>query len=388
MKKNSKNHIPLYDISISKKSKDEVLSTLQSGWLSAGEKTSKFEKLMSRLWNVKYSVAVNSASTGLVLALKANDIKKGDRVLTSPFTFVSTIEAIQAVGAIPVFVDILPENFTIDPSKIQNKITSTTKAIIPIDIAGHPSEYSKLKKICIDNSLKLISDSAHSIASRYKGKSIVHWCDTSVASLHATKNLFCGEGGIIFSKNKKTYDKIRLLSNHGIVRKYHEDKNRWEYDIFGSGIKGNISEVNAAIGIGQLSQFQPDQKKRINIMERYKKNLSKFKNHIILPSIDKNSVHGWHLFIIRLNTHNLLINRDKFIKLMAENNIECGVHYKPVFELSYYKRTLNLSNKSFPVTDKIWRQIITLPLYPKLKFNQVDRICHVIERILIKYSKL
>jgi len=387
MKKNNKNYIPLYDISVSQKSKAEVLSVLKSGWLSKGEKTSKFEKMMCRMWDTKYAVAVSSASDGLILALKANGIKKGDRVLTSPFTFVSTVEAIRGVGAIPVFVDILPDSFTIDPIKVQKKITSKTKAIIPIDISGYPSEYYKLKKICKDNGLKLISDSAHAVASLYKGKSIAHWCSTSVVSLHATKNLFCGEGGIIFTDNRKIYDKIRLLSNHGIVRD-HQNRNRWEYDIIDSGMKGNISELNAAVGIGQLSQFKSDQNKRIKIIERYKKNLSGYIDYIKLPTIDKNSIHGWHIFIIRLNLDKLSIDRDRFIKLMANYNIECGVHYKPIFEFSYYKNILKLSRKSFPVTDKVWRQIVTLPLYPNLKLNQVDRICHVMEQIFIKYSKL
>jgi dTDP-4-amino-4,6-dideoxygalactose transaminase len=385
MKKNKIN-IQLYDITVSSKAQKEVLATLQSGWLSNGIKTSEFEKLMCRVLDVKYATAVSSASNGLILALKANGIKRGDRVITSPFTFVATIEAIQAIGAIPVFTDIMPDCFTIDPSQIQKRITTKTKAIIPIDIAGHPADYSALKKICNENNLKLISDSAHAVSSKYKGKSIAHWCDSSVISLHVTKNLFCGEGGIVFTQKKKINDKIKLLSNHGIERK-NNNSNKWEYNINDHGMKGNISEVHSAIGIGQISQFKTNQEKRKKIVKRYISNLTRYSKFINLPVTSNNSVHGWHLFIIKLKTEKLKIDRYKFINLMAESNIECGVHYKPIFELSHYKKSLKLSNSSFPIANNIWRQIVTLPLYPKLKLYQVDQICHVIGKILTKYSK-
>jgi dTDP-4-amino-4,6-dideoxygalactose transaminase len=384
MKKINNINIPLYDITVSRKTQKEVLSTLKSGWLSNGTRTSKFEKLMCRLWGVKYASAVSSASSGLILALKANGIKRGDRVITSPLTFVATAEAIQAVGAIPVFVDVLPDSFTIDYTLIRKKITSNTKAIIPIDIAGHPADYFALNKIRKQYNLKLISDSAHAIASKYKGKSIAHWCDSSIVSLHVTKNIFCGEGGMVFTQKKNIYDKIRLLSNHGIER---NNTKKWEYDITDSGMKGNISEVHSAIGIGQLSQFKADQKKRIKIVKRYFDNLSQYSEFISLPTTDKLSIHGWHLFIVKLNTDKLSINRDRFIKLMAKNKIECGIHYKPIFELSHYKKSLKLSKKSFPVADKVWKQIVTLPLYPNLKLYQVDQICHVIGQIFSKYCK-
>jgi len=210
------NKIPLYDVQISKEAIREVTATLKSGWLSTGPKVARFEKEISKKFGFKYAAGVSSASQGLELMLSAHQIGPGDEIITSPYTFVSTIEAIHSVGAKPVFVDIDPYSLNINSDLIRAKINDRTMAIITVDVGGFPCDYQKLKKLAQDEGLLLLGDAAHSISSKYKAKPIFKYCDASVLSFHATKNLICGEGGMVLSDNKKIMERLQLLARHGI----------------------------------------------------------------------------------------------------------------------------------------------------------------------------
>lgn len=387
--KNKKISVPLFKMDIAAKTKKEVASTLDSTWLTTGPKVEKFEKMVTDYLGMKHSLAVSSCTTGLQMLLTVIGGGNSGEVITSPFTFVSSIEAIILSGSVPVLADIDPETLCLDPSEVTKKITSNTIAVMPVDIAGYPADYTKLKKICNDNNLPLISDSAHAIATKYKKKSIPAHTDASVFSFYSTKNLTCGEGGMIVSKHKDLIKIMRNLSGHGIDKSTIE-RNRtksWEYDIVHPGFKANMSDIHAAVGIGQFSKFDTDQKKREKIAGKYMKKLSHLANYLSLPRLDKNIVHGWHLFIVRLNLPNLKIGRNKFIDEMATLGIECGVHYKPVFEFSYYKQAFDWSFNNYPKASTAGNSVVTLPLYPSLKLTEVDKVCLSIENIISEYGK-
>ena len=381
--------IPLYDISISNQSISNVNKVLESGWLSPGKMTTAFEKKILDITNAEYATAVSSATDGLQMVLMALGVGYGNEVITSPYTFVATIEAILAVGATPVFADIEQNSLNLDPDDVFRKVRVNTKAIITVDIAGNPCNYDALNKICEEYKLPLISDSAHAIGSLYRGKSIVHHVDASIISFHATKNLTCGEGGIVLSQHKMITDAVRILSRHGMTStaKERKENNSWEYDIASAGLKANMSEVHAAIGAGQATLFVKDQAKRFKIVERYMKKLEPLSKYITLPTTEPNSQHGWHLFIIKLNLLTINIDRDQFIKEMAKENIECGVHYKPIFEFSYYENALEINPEEYPQTAKAWKRVVTLPLYANLSLTDVDIICKKIKLIIEKYKK-
>ena len=380
-----KNKILLYNIQLSKQAITNATKVLESGWLSPGKMTSEFEDKILSLTDAPYGVAVSSATDGLQLVLIALGVGYGDEVITTPFTFVATIEAIIAVGATPVFADI-DENLNIDPEDVNRKIGSNTKAIIAVDIAGYPSDYDALNEICTEHKLPIIADSAHAIGSKYKEKSIVHHVDASVISLHATKNLICGEGGIVLTQHKMIADAIRILSRHGMTSQASERKenNSWEYDIATTGIKGNMSELHAAVGLGQMTVFEKEQEKRNEIVKQYIENLSTVSEYISLPKDPQNSTHGWHLFIIKLNLDTLTIERDAFIKEMAKLGVECGVHYKPIFEFTYYQASFEMNPEEYPQTLQAWNRVVTLPLYPTLTLKDVDYICNQIITIIKK----
>ncbi|HKK19987.1 MAG TPA: DegT/DnrJ/EryC1/StrS family aminotransferase, partial [candidate division Zixibacteria bacterium] len=209
--------ISLYDLRISRAAIDSVRDSLKSGWLSAGPKVAEFEKAICKMTGARYGVAVGSATTGLQMALASADAERGREVVTTPFTFVATVEAILATGARPVFADIDPYSLNIDPESVAKKISKRTVAVMPVDIGGYPVDYSAIRKICRTHKVALIADNAHAIGAAYKGKPVSSFSDLSVISFHATKNLVCGEGGIVLSNRKQLIDRIRLQSRHGLT---------------------------------------------------------------------------------------------------------------------------------------------------------------------------
>ncbi|NOY89395.1 MAG: DegT/DnrJ/EryC1/StrS family aminotransferase [FCB group bacterium] len=388
MRKVSKK-IPLYRLKVSPQAIKEVNSSLKSGWLSPGPKVASFEKAICKLMHSRYGALVSSATDGIELALTALGAMPLKEVITTPFTFVATVHAIMATGATPVFADIDAHTLNIDPEEVERKITERTVAIIPVDIGGYPADYDALNKICDDKKLLLIADAAHSIATLYRGKPVTHYSNVAVISFHATKNLFCGEGGVVLADNKSFIEAIKIMSQHGITSSAYQRKtaHKWKYDATHPGFKTNMSELHAAIGLGQLAVFKKEQEKRSKLGKRYLKNLAGLSKYLELPIVDKPSKHGWHLFIIKLHLSALKIKRNRFIELMADYGIECGVHFQPIFDLSYYHRNLQLNPQHFPNTVYAGKRVVTLPLYPLLSYADVDYISECISKIVKKYAR-
>ncbi len=381
--------ISLYDLRISRAAVDSVRDSLNSGWLSAGPKAAAFEKAICELTGVRYGVAVGSATAGLQTALASAGAERGREVVTTPFTFVATVEAILATGARPVFADIDPYSLNIDPESVAKKISKRTVAVMPVDIGGYPVDYSAIRKICRNHKIALVADNAHAIGGAYKGKPVPGYSDVSVISFHATKNLVCGEGGIVLSNRKQLIDHIRLQSRHGLTSTAFQRKGtgKWEYDAVSFGFKGNMSELNAAVGLGQLTVFEREQLKRTQLAERYQDNLFNLHDYVGIPVEEKDFQHGWHLFIIRLNLSSLKITRNQFIDLMARQGIECGVHYKPVFELSVYRKALALRAVDYPHAALAGKSVVTLPLHPHLRKSEVDRVCEAVSSIAVRHGR-
>ncbi len=338
---------------------------------------------------VPYGVAVNSATIGLQLAMQAIGVGPGREVITTPFTFVATVNAIMALGAQPVFADIDPNTLNIDPDEIDRKFTARTGAVVPVDLAGHPADYNRIMKLCNRATVPLIADSAHSIGAAYGKKSIPLVADAAVVSFYSTKNLTCGEGGMVLSRHQPFMEMVRLLSRHGLTSTAHERRKNAVplYDVVRPGHKAAMSELHAAVGLGQLADFKKQQKQREKLAKRYHDNLAGLTDYLESPVTYKNCRHGWHLFIIRLHLSSLKIDRDRFIDLMARRGIECGVHYRPVFEYSFYRNYLSLSPQFFPNAAYAGKRVVSLPFYPTLKLTEVDRVCEGVESVVIRHRR-
>ncbi|MFH1372896.1 MAG: DegT/DnrJ/EryC1/StrS family aminotransferase [bacterium] len=381
--------VPLFDLSLAPAVKRQVAATLASGWLTTGPQAASFEKAVGRLLGVRYAAAVNSATTGLYLLLRALGAGPNSEVITTPFTFVATVEAILMTGALPVFADIDPNTLTIDAEEVARKMSNRTGAILPVDMAGYPSDYDRLSAVAAIKKLPLVSDAAHAIGAGYRGKSIARIADAAVYSFYSTKNLTCGEGGMVLSRHKILVDKVRQLSSHGLsagTYRRHQTGRR-QYDAVDMGFKGNMSDIHAAVGLGQLTTFERDQARRVTIAERYLKNLADLFDYIDLPTAPPHGRHGWHLFIIKLHLSKLRITRDQFIRKMAQHGIECGVHYRPLFELTWYHQALGLNQQHFPNTAYAGSRVVSLPLFPTLKLRDVDYVCDRLKAVVTGHAR-
>jgi len=379
----ARRRIPLFDLQLSAKAAREVNAVMKLGWLNTGPRVGKLERAIADMVGVRHAVALNSASAGLQLTLEVLGAGSGGEVITTPFTYVATIAAILRAGGRPVLADIDPATLNVDPDDIARKVGSRSVCILPVDIGGHPAPYPELRRICRHFDLPLVADATHSLGATRRGKSTTRLVDAAVHSFQATKNLTTGDGGMVISRQKRLVDRVRLFSQHAVTKNAQQRRQSrsWEYDVVAVGMKANMTDLQAAVGLGQLSTFGKNQKLRMKLASRYIENLEDLHDYMELPHTEKHCEHAWHLFIIRLHLSRLKINRDRFISLMSEAGVECGVHYKPIFEFGFY-RELGFLPQNYPNAAYAGKRVVTLPLYPTLKLTDVDYICDRVRRIL------
>ncbi|SYZ74196.1 conserved hypothetical protein [Candidatus Zixiibacteriota bacterium] len=381
--------VPFFRLRLTSAEKKEVLDVVNSGWVTTGPKARQFEAAISEITGVRYAVAVSSATAGLHLALATLDIGTGDEVITTPYTMAATVEAIIYTGARPIFVDIDPETLNIDAGKIEARISRKTKAIIPVDIAGWPCDYDHLQRISRRNKIPLVQDAAHSFGAAYRNRPVGTHADLTVFSFYSTKNITTGEGGMVVSDKKVLADRIRHLSLHGMTssgwKRY--SGGGWRYDITELGFKYNLSDLSAALGLGQLKRLGEFQKKRSTLAASYFEGLSPLLDYIELPYFDKDSSHTWHLFIIKLHPEKWKISRDRLIEELEKKGIGCGVHFIPISHFSYFRKQLNLRPSDYPESSQAFRRVISLPFYPDLKKSEVAYVCRSLTDLAKKFGR-
>jgi dTDP-4-amino-4,6-dideoxygalactose transaminase len=375
--------------SIGKEEIEEVSNTLRSGWITTGPRTKIFENNFAKYVSSQYAIAVNSCTAGLHLALVASNIKRGDEVITTPYTFAATAAVILHCGADVVFADIKKNGFNIDPGRIVKAISKKTKAIIPVHFAGEPCEMDSIMDIAKAHNLVVIEDAAHALGAKYKERMIGTIGTLAAFSFYATKNLTTGEGGMVTTNDAELAEKIRLLSLHGLSRdswnRYSREGN-WFYEILYPGFKYNMSDIQAALGLIQLWRFDLLQQKRRRIVATYFHYLSDI-DEIELPPNPIKHQHAWHLFVLRLKQSKLAINRDEFISQLNRCGIGTSVHFIPLHLHPYYRNTFHYQNGSFPNAEATYSSSISLPLYPKLSEQQIHYICKIIKKIIHRYRK-
>lgn len=367
----------------------EVIDTLKSGWLAKGPKTIEFEKKFAEFVGAKYAVAMNSCTAALHIALVAADIGPGDEVITTSMTFAASVNTILHVGAIPVFVDIDPKTGLMDAEKIEEKITERTKAIVPVHYAGQACDLSRIYDIADKYNLFVSEDAAHAMYTEYKGKRIGNKAQGTVSfSFYATKNLTTGEGGMLVTDSKEIADRARMLITHGMSKNAwnrYAQGSGWMYDIIEPGYKYNMCDIQASLGLTQLSRLPEMQNNRELKAQIYINGLSGVKG-LELQSINEGtSKHAWHLFIIRI-TEEFMVSRNEVIDYLAEKNIGTSVHFIPVHIMSAYSKFAN--QNILPNTEKWFSEIISLPLYSTLEIEDIKRIVKSIKEISVQNQQV
>ncbi len=363
---------------------EEVIDTIRSGWLTTGPKTKKFEEEFASYIGVRNAVAVNSCTAALHLALEAVGVGPGDEVITSPYTFCSTANVVEELGAKVVFADIDPITMNIDPEKIIQKITPDTKAIIPVHFAGLPCDMSNIMKIARDNALFVIEDAAHATEANYNHAKIGTIGDITCFSFYATKNLCCGEGGMITTQSDELAERMRIMSLHGISKdawKRYEKGGSWYYEVVDCGYKYNQTDILSSLGLHQLRKLEENHKKRERIFLKYNDIFSK--NEVCqVPYIDENSKHAYHLYPLRIDFSKLQVSRKEFIDALNAENIGASVHFIPLHIQPYYKSKYSFSEDSFPVAFQEYCKEVSLPLYPTMTDKDINDVCIAVEKLL------
>jgi dTDP-4-amino-4,6-dideoxygalactose transaminase len=364
----------------------EVVKALRSGWITTGPKAKQFERDFSEfIGNKVEAIAVNSATAGLHIALEAAGITQKDEVITTPYTFTATAEVVRYLGADPVFVDIDPLTFNIAPDQIEKSITSRTKAIVPVHFAGLSCDMDVILQIAKSRGLRVIEDAAHALPTLHRGKMIgTLQSDATVYSFYATKTITTGEGGMVVTCDPELAKRCRVMRLHGISRdafdRYTSTKPSWHYEVVAPGFKYNMTDLAAALGIHQLKKAWAFQKRRAVMAAHYD---AAFKDLplILPPKAPAGDVHAWHLYVIRLQDESV-IDRDRFIELMAEKGIGCSVHFIPLHIHPYWRDRYNLKPMDFPNAYNIYRKAISLPLYTKMTDRDQERVIAAVKEIL------
>lgn len=365
---------------------NEVVDTLRSGWVTTGPKAKQFEAdFSSFLGGDVESIAVNSATAGLHLALEAIGIGPGDEVILPSYTFTATAEVVRYLGGTPVIVDVLEETFNIDPAAIEAAITDKTRAIMPVHFAGLSCDMDAILQIARRHGLKVVEDAAHALPTTWKGSKIgTLESDITVFSFYANKTMTTGEGGMLVTRNAELAKRCRIMRLHGISRdafdRYVSKTPAWFYEIVAPGFKYNMSDVAAAMGIHQLRRLEGFQLKRQAMAERYLEALSDLP--LVLPPVAAaGDMHAWHLFPLRLRAE-ANIKRDDFIIKMADLGIGCSVHFIPLHLQPYWRESCALSPEQFPVAQSLFEQEVSIPLYTKMTEADQERVIAAVRSVL------
>lgn len=353
---------------VNEEMKKTVNEVFDSGIFTSGEKGKEFEKKFSEYCGVKNSVAVINGTVAIELVLRSLGIGKGDEIIVPSHTTMPTVEPVLHVGAKPVFVDCLEDTYDINPDEILKNINKKTKAVIAVHLYGNPANLDKLVEICEKKKIFLIEDCAQAHGSRYNGKHVGTFGIAGCFSFYPTKNLtVCGEGGMIITNNDDIAKSVRMMSNHG-------EEGRYNHVILGNNYR--LSEMHSAIGIKQLEMLESFIDRRRQIAKIYSEGLSGVKG-LILPTETQNAKHSYHLYVIRVDKS----IRDKIINELAKDNIFAGIHYPtPVHQQPVIKKKMN--SPKLKVTEKIVKEIISLPIYPLLKDEEAEMISEKIKKII------
>lgn len=363
---------------------DEVVGTLRSGWLTSGPRVRAFEERFRAVTGAAHAVALSSCTAGLHLALLAAGVGPGDEVITTPLTFAATANVILHAGATPVLADVREDDYNLDPAEVARRLTPRTKALLPVHFAGLPCRMEELLAIARAHGLRVIEDAAHALGAAYRGRPIGALSDAAVFSFYPIKNITTGQGGMLTTNDTDLADKVRLLSLHGLSKDAwdrYTDRGSWAYQVLMPGFNYVMTDLQAAIGIHQLARLDELQARRARLAARYDDALASIPE-VIRPPRLPDTVHAWHLYPIRLDLERLRIDRAAFIERLRERGIGTTVNFIPLHLHPFFQKALGVREGDYPVSERIFAGEVSLPLYPRMRDADVDRVVAAIQEII------
>lgn len=367
-----------------------VSEVLVSDYITCGPTVKELEKNLADYCQAKYAVAVSNGTAALHCACIAAGLGPGDEVITTPLTFAASANCALYVGATPVFADINPKTYNIDPESIRAHITDKTKAVVAVDFTGQCVENEKIRAICDEYNLIFIEDAAHAIGSAYNGKKVGSLADMTCFSFHPVKTITCGEGGAITTNNEELYHKLVLAHTHGITKEdeFMEEaphEGPWYYEQISLGYNYRLTDFQAAMLISQLKKLDSFKERRQAIVKKYNEAFKDIPEIIVQEEIPESDTCR-HLYIIRLDLDKLKCTRREFFDAMSAENVHCQVHYIPVYYFPYYKR-LGYKEGLCPNAEEVYKGILSIPLYPTLTDKDTDDVIEAVKKITDYYRK-
>ena len=384
--------LPFSPPSVGEEEITEVLATLRSDWITTGPKVARFEREFAAFVGAPSALAVNSGTAAMHVALSSLGIGNGDEVISTPMTFCSSVHVIEHVGARPFLVDVEPDTLNIDPTQVEAAAARSraVKAILPVHLYGHPCELDALLDVASRYGLALIEDAAHALPAQYRRRTIgsprdgaASPVDLAAFSFYATKNLTTAEGGMLTGP-PDVLDRARMLSLHGMSRdayKRYTAEGSWHYSVVAAGFKYNMTDIQASLGIHQLRRLPEFQRRRSAIVQRYNEGLAPLEP-LQLPGKRAHVDHAWHLYVIRLRTELLKIDRAQFIEELRELNVGASVHFIPIHLHDYYRKKYAFKPRDFPIAYGEFQRIVSLPLYPRMSDQDVDDVIEAVSAIV------
>ena len=380
--------LPFCRPSLSPEAIAEVVSCLESGWITTGPRVQQFESDLRDYLHAPHALSINSATAGLYVALKAIGLNPGDEVITTSMTFAATLNTIVLAGGRPVLVDVEPSTYNMNVSRVEATLTPQTKAIIPVHFAGMPVDLAPLYDIASRHGLRVIEDAAHAIGASYDNKKIGSFGDIQVFSFHPNKNMTTGEGGCITLRDETLVASLERQRFHGM------DRTAWNrfskggsqhYEIEEPAHKFNMMDIQAALGIHQLQALDSFIQQRHKWVQRYYEALSSWPE-LTLPERHTRYAytHAWHLFAPLVNADATNITRDELMHQLKEHNIGTGLHYRPPHLYPYYRQTYGFKDGDFPHAEHIGRTVLSLPLFPDMTETDFDRVIVALKKIFRK----
>jgi dTDP-4-amino-4,6-dideoxygalactose transaminase len=376
--------LPVALPTIGEAEKQAVLETLESGWVTTGPKAIELGRRIAAATGAAHALAVNSCTGALHLALAAWGVGPGDEVITSTWTFASTANVILHTGARVVLVDVDPRTKNLDPERVARAITPRTRAVIAVDFAGHPAEYDPLRALCDRYGLRLLADAAHAFGARYRNRPVGALADATCFSFYAIKNITTGEGGCLVADDEELIARAQILSLHGISKdawKRYSSAGAWYYEVTAPGFKYNLTDLAAALGLAQLERWPEFDARRQAIASRYDAAFAGWPE-VAVPQVAADVYHARHLYTLELELDRLTVDRARFLELLKAENIGTTVNFIPVHRHPYYRDALGFRPEEFPVAERIFPAIFTLPIYPRMSDGDVDDVVRAVAKVL------
>ncbi len=376
--------LPFARPSIGEEEIAELLDTLRSGWITTGPKVERFASEFADAVGGRFAVPVSSATAGLHVALLALGVGPGDEVITTPMTFVATLNVIVHCGALPVLADIDAATRNVRVEEIERRLSPRTKAILPVHFVGQPADLDPILELAHTSGIAVLEDAAHAVGAEYRGRRIGSFPTTSVFSFHPNKNMTTGEGGMVVTEDEDVFEKASLLKFHGM------DREAWKrfakagsprYDVAVPGFKYNMMDIQAALGLHQLKRLEGFLAERARLAARYDEKLADLAGVIRPLAVPYPVRHAWHLYAPLLDTDRLTIDRDRFVDELKRRNIGAGVHYTAAHEFTYYASEFGWRPDDFPEAHYVSERIVSLPLFPGLTDEDQDDVVEAVREI-------